>query len=575
MASTSVDCESNMARTERETVDFHLDTGDVGYLLGDELDFEIAIRNGKEIPRNLTQKRQYLRGLIKKVKEGKIRVDDTRVMFSGEDLELVGIVDELIRRGENASENLEKRKIKARLNHYVRRISTWPNDDDETNRIKTETLNKVKICLEQLQPSYSEEHSSDEHTEDIQVKPKYQGKTQNREIRLNVNTRTTDPDRSLEPPEQRRSYPVRSLGPREQSFEEEIAEERQSVASDSIMYRERRLRKDPKIYQWNLEFSGTNMAIEDFLDEIDLKRNARGLTWDDILNCCGDLFVGEAKLWYMSKRTEFQSWNHLVRELRRAYENRNFDLLLLEQILTRRQGPTESVISYIATMRIMLGRLVEPMSLEQQLRLIIKNTLPRYQEGLQFKCILTYDELEYALKSMESIHEPANHSTEPRFTRVHDNSPRYNHQSSNPAFNYQDRNLNKNYSRRNYENKHYDNRNYDHNSNKRNFQYGNNQNSYNRQSYFNNSNGNKHGFSGNYRRENFNYNNQHRNNFQGNDRREFQGQNQNWNVYNNYGNQGLKNFNRDNQNRNQTQNLRFYNQQNVEQSPNFSRQRKN
>uniref|UniRef100_A0A8D8UYJ8 Retrotransposon gag domain-containing protein n=1 Tax=Cacopsylla melanoneura TaxID=428564 RepID=A0A8D8UYJ8_9HEMI len=182
--------------------------------------------------------------------------------------------------------------------------------------------------------------------------------------------------------------------------------------------------KDPKIYKWNLKFSGSNMSLDDFLDELDLKRCSRMVSYDDILLCCGELFEGEARLWYMSRRHEFDSWDHLVQALRKSFGNRNDDLLLLQEILGRKQRKDETVVIYVATMRILMNRLPLEFkfSLPKQIEIIKRNALCRYQQALLFRPIATLNQLESDLKILEELDEPEKNITKSNFQLSNSNN---------------------------------------------------------------------------------------------------------------------------------------------------------
>uniref|UniRef100_A0A8D8XPM3 Retrotransposon gag domain-containing protein n=1 Tax=Cacopsylla melanoneura TaxID=428564 RepID=A0A8D8XPM3_9HEMI len=371
---------------------YHLTTADLIFLEVDELNFEIKCRDGI-CDGNVTEKRNYLRTLMREVRLGQRDLDDDRVLFSGEEqeatLQVIQTLCTQSRESAGAIGSREHLRVRGRLNHYIHRINTWPEQDATRRQLKQDTLNLIRSALDDM------DDKSPMHDNEVKTAPNQAAgpSTVNSQLDEQIGNR----NRPLPPSEFPAQVHYEHLNSSSTIFDD-YPEPRVSQPTSP-----RLSRQDPKIHQWNLQFNGSNMALDDFLDEVELKRTSRQLTWEDVHNCAGDLFTGEAKLWFMSRRTEFRSWFHLSSELRRAFGPPNYDLNLLEELMTRRQATNESSVSYLAQMRIMFGRLPIPMPMEQQLRLIIKNS--RYQEALNFRSILTYCQLERALKGLESCRD--------------------------------------------------------------------------------------------------------------------------------------------------------------------------
>ncbi|KAL1448271.1 hypothetical protein WDU94_005500 [Cyamophila willieti] len=450
---------------------YALNTGDVGYLQDEELDFEIEIRGGEKCKGNLTDKRTYLRALMKEVKLGKRELTHENIIFSGEDLQYVQVIDTLIQEGTGEeADRRYKDRVLAKLKHYLNRLQTWPNDkpkedairriinclrlllgnemdetkedDDEQEENQTDnseailedTRRRVRQSIKERNARRKKETTKEEKPavrerprQPIEVNVIEYQKTPPRQTRQRTQIRQDTPPRQFSPLRQR--TPPRQFSPlRQRTPPRQFSHTRERFNSrhqddmenqsyyedwDPTLYTWNRNEerngqfRDPKIHQWKLTFSGSNMRLEDFLDELDLKRASRMLSYTDILPCVGELFDGEAKVWYMSRRYEFQTWGDLVKGLRSSFGNRHHDLLLMEQIFAKKQGKDESVVSYVASMRILLNRLPEPkFNIDKQIEIIKRNSLSKYQQALEFRTIRSLEQLEYDLKILEEIGQP-------------------------------------------------------------------------------------------------------------------------------------------------------------------------
>ncbi len=139
--------------------------------------------------------------------------------------------------------------------------------------------------------------------------------------------------------------------------------------------------KPVNLSKWDVHFDGekAGMSLFAFLERVEELSEARGVTQAQLFRGAVDLFVGKALLWFRSVRKSFGSWEELVRELKLEFLHPNYDDLLLDEIRRRTQGANESIGVYVAGMKIMFGRLQEPLSEKRMLGLIRANLLPFYQ----------------------------------------------------------------------------------------------------------------------------------------------------------------------------------------------------
>lgn len=195
---------------------------------------------------------------------------------------------------------------------------------------------------------------------------------------------------------------------------------------------------DPKIYQWKLKFSGETdtMSIESFLGQLDMKRIARNLSWDEIFVCAVDLFEGTAQIWYQLHRREFNNWEELVMGLRNAFREHNYYTLLWKEIMNRLQGSTETVISYVSKMRVLFNRLAQPAPEQMQINVIIANASSKFQEMLNFVPCRTLAELENSFQRLEILQRCGRGTTdrvEPDLAQPGESIPKKNQFTGKPG----------------------------------------------------------------------------------------------------------------------------------------------
>jgi hypothetical protein len=136
--------------------------------------------------------------------------------------------------------------------------------------------------------------------------------------------------------------------------------------------------------KWGLLFSGDSkgLSLSSFLEKVEEYRVSRNVDKETLLASGIDLFTGRAYQFYLAYREEVNSWDEFVDLLREEYLSVDYNEKLFEEIKRRTQGPDESMGIYLAVMTGYFKRLTCPISEETQLKILLRNIAPYYQNHL-------------------------------------------------------------------------------------------------------------------------------------------------------------------------------------------------
>lgn len=116
--------------------------------------------------------------------------------------------------------------------------------------------------------------------------------------------------------------------------------------------------KTQPVSKWNLKFSGDarHLSVHNFLERVQELQFARGVSDQQLFESAIDLFDGKALLWYRSNRSRFRDWKGLSKLLVHHYQPPDYKPRLLQEIMSRVQDPSESIVDYLVCMNAMFGR---------------------------------------------------------------------------------------------------------------------------------------------------------------------------------------------------------------------------
>lgn len=155
-------------------------------------------------------------------------------------------------------------------------------------------------------------------------------------------------------------------------------------------------------YKWNVHFSGSpNESVNSFLEKINLLREARGVSKQELFASACDLFQDQAWNWYLSIRSRVKNWDDLELKLREDFLPYFYDEDLWQEIHSRTQGSNERVAIYISVMEGLFSRLSVLPEECIMVNTIRRNLLPDYISCLALQDIDSVVRLKTLCKRLE------------------------------------------------------------------------------------------------------------------------------------------------------------------------------
>ncbi|KAJ8914830.1 hypothetical protein NQ315_014842 [Exocentrus adspersus] len=116
-----------------------------------------------------------------------------------------------------------------------------------------------------------------------------------------------------------------------------------------------------------------------------------GVSKDQLLKSAPELFMEDALFWY--RTSHFNSWDDLTGKLREAYfQPYDYEYMLWDEIRRRTQGAQENVVNFVGAMENLFRKLPHLPSEETRLQLIKRNLLPYIQVQLSTQSTATITE---------------------------------------------------------------------------------------------------------------------------------------------------------------------------------------
>lgn len=161
--------------------------------------------------------------------------------------------------------------------------------------------------------------------------------------------------------------------------------------------------KSTPVIKWNIKYSGDSkhLSLHGFLERVDELRIARNITKEQLFRSAVDLFEGSALIWFRANKQKFYNWDELVRELKTTFLPPFYEEHLFEEIRKRTQGQNENIAVYVSVMTSLFNRLGNKLKEEDQLKILLKNITPFYQQQLALQEIRSINELIAVCKKLE------------------------------------------------------------------------------------------------------------------------------------------------------------------------------
>jgi len=122
-------------------------------------------------------------------------------------------------------------------------------------------------------------------------------------------------------------------------------------------------------------------------------RKARGVSETELFRSSSDLLEGRARIWFDARQGTFANWSEFKARFLKVFLPVNYQDELEAEIKNRKQGPSESVKLYVASMMELFARLPEPFDNAKKLRTICRNLRLSLQQSLTFSPVNDLDTL--------------------------------------------------------------------------------------------------------------------------------------------------------------------------------------
>ncbi|KAK9886235.1 hypothetical protein WA026_015754 [Henosepilachna vigintioctopunctata] len=147
-----------------------------------------------------------------------------------------------------------------------------------------------------------------------------------------------------------------------------------------------------------------------FLEELEQLGCPRGVTrWHEVSKPANfsevstNYYKGDARAWYMSRKSTFTNWKDFSEQLKNAFLPLNYEQTLPKEIKKRTQGKEEKLVLYVTRTQNLFGKLRDiRLSETQQISIIRKGLLPQLQRALAFLETRNCDELLAKVKHLTS-----------------------------------------------------------------------------------------------------------------------------------------------------------------------------
>lgn len=159
--------------------------------------------------------------------------------------------------------------------------------------------------------------------------------------------------------------------------------------------------KSQPVNKWNLKFTGdgTGMSVHNFLERVEELSVARNVSKRELYDSAIDLFDGKALNWYRSYRHRTTTWEELSNLLLAHYQPPDYKIRLFNDILARKQGPSEPIVDFLACMSAMFSR-YGGVAADIRLDIVTRNLAPFYI--MQLPIVNSLRELEEECLKLET-----------------------------------------------------------------------------------------------------------------------------------------------------------------------------
>ncbi|RVE49202.1 hypothetical protein evm_006094 [Chilo suppressalis] len=358
----------------------------VNYLRKDEIIYELDILGISTAPdTSVDALRKQLRQIFKLKRRGSIKCAPVITPLPASELKActpkIAELEDLLSSGDLGKDSNLHLRVSVRANYLIDRLARLEVDNASLVDLRHRLI-RILAQVEQEDESSSDELSDKEGT------PKC-SKTGMKDVR------EQETDEYV--------LPISKTRMNEKNGSEEL-----------IVIKE----KPINLNSLNLKYNGSG-CVRSFIERLEELRQAREIPQSRMLTAFSDLLEDSALAWFRSNKANFNSYSDLLLHLREDFDIPDLDYRLKNEIRQRTQARQESIVSYISTMQGMFARLSIPMSLEEQLEILMHNIRPEYMKELALHNVDSILTLKQLGKRLELAQIRAEKFTEPNLNKLH------------------------------------------------------------------------------------------------------------------------------------------------------------
>lgn len=157
-----------------------------------------------------------------------------------------------------------------------------------------------------------------------------------------------------------------------------------------------------------VSFDGGNP--NQFLRKVEQHLQCCGLSGAEAVSVIGMLCRGVAEAWYTVSGRQYRNWEEVKTAFRGRFLPSNFEFHHRQSMTSRKQEGDESLLHFIALIRLMNDELAQPLSDDELIHVILANMNSSYWDLIGMsESPKTFSELELAAKSAENVLERRRH----------------------------------------------------------------------------------------------------------------------------------------------------------------------
>jgi Retrotransposon gag protein len=140
-----------------------------------------------------------------------------------------------------------------------------------------------------------------------------------------------------------------------------------------------------------------------FLERVKELKEARHVGEVELFSSAIDLFTGPALLWYRNIKHHVNSWNELVKCLKREFLPVDYEEDLKAEIRARTQGINENVLFYIIAVEALFNRLSSPPDEIEIIKQLCRNLNPYFSEKLVLSEIKSLEDFKDKCRTIQEL----------------------------------------------------------------------------------------------------------------------------------------------------------------------------